>query len=239
MVPSRRCNGKIPVASFVCAFALVSSALAGPDWDEGPTDAGSTASTAQVITVTSAVNTITGKLTASALVQGDFQDCFLINIETPSQFSITTGPGIGGNPAFNPMLFLFRVDASPTATLAHGVMANNDISFGSTVAGLRQLTNDGSGGGVFGPGVYMIAICGFGSQPINANGQNIFNQAFLQAGVIAGTAAGLEDTRLAGWSADGDVGNYVLNVQGVTGIPAPGALALLALGGLASRRRTR
>ncbi|MFZ9915145.1 MAG: hypothetical protein ACO3IB_07385, partial [Phycisphaerales bacterium] len=189
------------------------------------------------------INTVTGRLNGTALTGGgDFQDCFLINIDSPMAFSLTTAPGTGGPAGFAPMMFLFRIDLRDGVFVAKAVMAHNVIALGNPQAGLKQESNDGSGTIVATSGLYLIAISGFGSQPINAAGQFLFNQQFLQAGIFGGPAAApVEDYLLAGWSAPGSYGNYLMTITGVSGaqIPAPGALGLLALAGLAGRRRQR
>lgn len=241
MAASRRAPGAL-VAVLPLALALAPAALAGPDWDEGVSDAGSTLGTAQVISVTGAVNTISGKL-SGGLLAGDYQDCFLLDISSPTTFSLTTSLGAGSPPGFNPMMFLFRVENLQGQLVAKAIMANNDKSPTDVQSTLQRNTNDGSGTFISQAGLYLIAISGFGSQPINAQGQLLFNQAFLEPGVIAGPVQNpqLSDYLLAGWSSDGSFGNYTMTVTGVSGtqVPAPGALALLALGGLARRRRQR
>lgn len=247
MAAHRRSPGALVVAlslaTTLAVASLASNALAGPDWEEGPTDAGSTLGTAQVINTSSTVNTITGKLSGTALLAGDYQDCFLIQISDPTVFSLSTSPGLGGPPGFDPMMFLFRVDNNQGQLVAKAIMANNDKSAGNPQAGLQRYTNDGSGTFLNDPGLYLIAISGFGSQPINASGQFLFNQEFLTPGVIAGPNASqqMSDYLLAGWASDGSFGTYTMTVSGVSGTqaPAPGALSLLALGGLARRRRQR
>lgn len=226
---------------FAVAFALFTAtpALAGPDWDEGATDAGSTVGTAQVIDTTGSLNSIKGKLGGPGFVTGDFQDCFLLNVSDPLGFNISLSSTFGSPPGFDPMMFLFRVDMLDGVMVAKAVLANNDKSAGSPLPALGPAANDGSGAMV-GPGIYLIAISGFGSQPVNALGEFVFSQSFLQPGVIGGPApqpAG--GYLLDAWSADGSFGNYELLVQGVSGVPSPGAVALLGLAGIAARRRQR
>ena len=238
MAASRRAPGAL-VAVLPLALALAPAALAGPDWDEGVSDAGSTLGTAQVISVTGAVNTISGKL-SGGLLAGDYQDCFLLDISSPTTFSLTTSLGAGSPPGFNPMMFLFRVDETQNGPVAKALLANNDKSPGNPLPGLTNAANDGSNATLRSPGLYLIAISGFGSQPINASGEFVFRQTFLQSGVIGGPAESPNGGYLlAGWSSDGDYGSYELLVQGVSGVPAPGAVALLGLAGLAARRRQR
>ena len=238
MAAFRRSHGALVAA---LPLAIASVAVGGPDWEE-VSDAGSTLGTAQAITTSGAVNTISGKL-SGGLLAGDYQDCFLLEISNPSVFSLTTSLGLGSPPGFNPMMFLFRVDNLQGQLVAKAVLANNDKSPTDVQSVLQRQSNDGSGTVVTQAGLYLVAISGFGSQPINAQGQFLFNQEFLQPGVIAGPNQNpqLSDYVLAGWSNDGSFGNYTMTVTGVTGtqLPAPGALALLALGGLVSRRRQR
>lgn len=231
-----RADGLLSVALSVSALTLAPVALAGPDWDEGALDAGSTLGSAQAISVNGGINTITGKLAGSAFMVGDYQDCFLVYIDSPQTFSISTSPGAGGASSLDPMLFLFRVEAG---NFTRAIMANNDFAGGSSAAGLRASTNDGSGVTVSTAGLYLIAISGFASQPIDATGAALFNQAFLQPGVIAGPGPGSGDLNLFAWNAEGSSGTYVLTLEGVSGVPAPGALSLLALGGLIARKRRR
>jgi MYXO-CTERM domain-containing protein len=236
-----RCpRGGFAVASAVFALTLAAPALAGPDWDEGATDAGSTVGTAQVIDTSGSLNSIKGKLGGPGFVTGDFQDCFLLSVTDADAFNISLTSTFGGPPGFDPMMFLFRIDIINGSMVAKAILANNDKSQGNPLPGLTNAANDGSGAVVRAPGLYLIAISGFGSQPVNALGEFVFSQSFLQPGVIGGPASNPSGGYLLdGWSADGSFGNYELLVQGVAGVPAPGAFALLALGGLAGRRRQR
>lgn len=237
---SRCPRGGFAVASAVFALTLAAPALAGPDWDEGATDAGSTVGTAQVIDTSGSLNSIKGKLGGPGFVTGDFQDCFLLSVTDADAFNISLTSTFGGPPGFDPMMFLFRIDILNGSMVAKAILANNDKSQGNPLPGLTNAANDGSGAVVRAPGLYLIAISGFGSQPVNALGEFVFSQSFLQPGVIGGPASNPSGGYLLdGWSADGSFGNYELLVQGVAGVPAPGAFALLALGGLAGRRRQR
>jgi len=236
---SFRACGLLPVVG-VAAIALTSTALAGPDWDEGATDAGSTLDTAQTISTSGSLNSIKGKLGGPGFLAGDFQDCFLLRVDDPLGFNITLSSTFGGPPGFDPMMFLFRVDETQNGPVAKALLANNDKSPGNPLPGLTNAANDGSNATLRSPGLYLIAISGFGSQPINASGEFVFRQTFLQSGVIGGPAESPNGGYLlAGWSSDGDYGSYELLVQGVSGVPAPGAVALLGLAGLAARRRQR
>lgn len=238
MAAFRRSHGALVSA---LPLVIASAALGGPDWEE-ISDAGSTLETAQAISTTGPVSTISGKLSGGFLA-GDYQDCFLLEITDPTFFSLTTSLGVGSPAGFNPMMFLFRVENFQGQVIAKAVMANNDKSPTDVQSTLQRNTNDGSGTTITQAGLYLVAISGFGSQPVNAQGQLLFNQAFLQPGVIAGPnpSSEISNYALAGWTSDGSFGNYTMTVTGVSGtqVPAPGALALLALSGLAVRRRQR
>ena len=85
--------------SVVSSLSLSAAAIAGPDWDEGPNDAGSTLDTSQTITTDGSLTSIRGKLGGPGLLAGDYQDCFMIRVSDPTVFSVTTAPGAGGPPA--------------------------------------------------------------------------------------------------------------------------------------------
>lgn len=240
MVVFRRPPGLLSVAVPAAALALAPCAFAGPDWEEGASDAGSTLETAQTVDTTGSLNSISGKLRGPGVLAGDYQDCFLIEVTDPLGFNISLTSTFGGPPGFDPMMFLFRVDDSPNGRVAKALLANNDKSADTLLPALSREATDGSGAVLRTPGLYLIAISGFGSQPVNASGQRIFSQSFLQSGVIGGpTQEPVDGYLLAGWTADGDFGDYQLTVQGISGVPAPGAIGLLALCGVVGRRRQR
>lgn len=207
------------------------SASVGPNWDKDlEEDAGANTLTAQPITV-STLTTITGKI-AGDTSDGptDFQDVYRILVSDPGTFlvDLTNAPG-GGSATFDTCLYLF--DEAGFARLA-----NNDAEPGQTGSLLRNLANDGSNYRLTEPGVYFLVVCGFPSQPVR-NGEFVFNQAFLQPGVIA-TGIGNAPWTL-GWNQPGATGDYSIRVTGMTGVPSPGAVLPLALAGLIGRRRRR
>ena len=207
---------------FLIALATTSSvALCGPDWDEGAHgDAGSTASTAQVITTAGTVNTVRGSLTAN-LLGGDYQDMY----------------ADGGSATFNPLLYAFRVEGFGDTAHAFAMLGNNIAMAGVVGARLGPIANDNSGVRLTEAGYYAIAISGFSSRPTNAFGESLFGSNIFGAGNLVGPADGLNNLGLAGWDSDGQTGEYLLHLSGITGVPAPGAIALLGLAGLISRRR--
>ncbi len=223
---------------FLIALATTSSvALCGPDWDEGAHgDAGSTASTAQVITTAGTVNTVRGSLTAN-LLGGDYQDMYVIYVASPTSFSVSTLTADGGSATFNPMLYAFRYEGFGETAHASAMLGNNIAMAGVVGARLGPIANDNSGVRLTEAGYYAIAISGFSSRPTNAFGESLFGSNIFGAGNLVGPADGLNNLGLAGWDSDGQTGEYLLHLSGITGVPAPGAIALLGLAGLISRRR--
>ncbi len=222
-------------ASALCGVASIT--LAGPDWDEGTQgDAGSTASTAQVITTTGTVNTVRGSL-GQNLLGGDFQDMYVIYVASPTSFSVSTLAADGGSASFNPMLYAFRYEGFGANAQAIAMLGNNIAMPGMVGARLGPNANDSSGVRLTEPGYYAIAISGYASRPTNAFGDTLFGANIFGAGNLVGPADGLSNIVLAGWDSDGQTGEYVMHLSGITGVPAPGAVALLGLAGLIGRRR--
>ena len=206
--------------------------LAGPDWVEGKTDAGSTFLTAQRTFGTGQLTTITGALSAPSAFAGgaaDYEDLFLVTITDPSKFSMTVA-----NADFDAQIWVFNVTLPGQL---FGLLANNDTRMGNMPV-IGPFATDGSGAALTLPGVYAIAISGAGRFPIS-NGGAIFN--FGSPTEISGPDGPGGFLPLSGWSGVGEVGSYVLELEG-TGffdVPGPGGLALLALGALFGGRRRR
>ena len=98
----------IPI--LVCSLA--GSAFAGPDWDEGAKDAGSTPATSQPVTgsTSTAVTRVRGGTSATALVgTPDLVDIYLVKTgSNTSQFKFDMNMGTGGAPAWNARLTIFK-----------------------------------------------------------------------------------------------------------------------------------
>lgn len=221
----------LPILSTLVALTAPASASIGPNWDKDlEEDAGGNVLTAQPITV-STVTTITGRI-AGDLSDGptDFQDVYRLVVSDPGTFlvDLTNAPG-GGSATFDTCLYLF--DEAGFARLA-----NNDAAPGQTGSLLRNLANDGSNYRLTDPGVYFLVVCGFPSQPVR-DGEFVFNQAFLEAGIIA-TGSGNAPWTL-GWNQPGAIGDYSIRVTGIAGVPSPGAAIPLLAAGLMGRRRRR
>lgn len=214
------------------------SALAGPDWIEIG-DAGSTLSTAQRVVGVGQLSRIVGTLSTSGIGVGDraaatgvddFEDMYLIRIEVPSTFSFEVGSA-----AFNAQLFLFNITLPGEA---FGLLASDDTAM-SNAPLLTSPATDGTGAQVVLPGLYAVAISGFGRVPVSQSGP-IFH--FATPTEISGPDGPGGLNPLAGWTGIGQTGTYRLNVQGVdwVDIPAPSAgAAVLGGGAWIGRRRRR
>jgi MYXO-CTERM domain-containing protein len=218
--------------SFAIALATASVAFAGPVWELDYTDdAKDTASTAQAITA-STLTQINGKLTGTALVgDSDFVDMYLVKVFQPSIVSFSTAGGaFGGYANFDSQLFLFRADGDIQNPKALAALANRNASPENEGAFIGNESTDGSFK-IDAPGLYFIAIAGVGAQPIGKNSNALWpNLGSLEVG-FGGLLPHVT------WGQQGATGEYSIRVTGVTGVPTPGALALLGLAGLVGRRR--
>ncbi len=97
---------------FLLAAALVSAAFAGPEFDEGPKDAGSTPSTATTVSASQnvSVTRLRGSTAATALVgAADQVDMYLVLTgSSVSTFKIDMDMGTGGSPVWDARLTLFK-----------------------------------------------------------------------------------------------------------------------------------
>ena len=158
-----------------------------------------------------------GPLTAITGFRGPDADLYLIFIPNPADFEARTWP----NSAGDTQLWLFD-------TNGFGITFNDD-----DVGLLSRIT----GQFLPGPGNYLLAISSFDYDARDAGNQEIWLD----------TPFGLERqpdgpgqaNPLAQWGGGGGSGAYRIDLRGVEFIPAPGAMALLGLGGLLARRRRR
>ena len=107
----------IPI--LVCSLA--GSAFAGPDWDEGAKDAGSTPATSQPVTgsTSTTVVRVRGGTSATALVgTPDLVDIYLVKTGSsdPLEFKFDMNMGTGGAPAWNARLTIFKKTVVPCGT---------------------------------------------------------------------------------------------------------------------------
>lgn len=218
---------------FIAAAAVVAAgrvALAGPDWVESG-DAGSSVSSAQIPIGTSGapINSISGVLTGNGLLP-DFEDCYMIKIINPAAFSMRA---VGAN--FNARLYLFNVTI---AGAGYGLLDNDDQTGTNNLPLVNPLSTDGTNVHVTVPGDYMIAITGSSRHADSLTGHIYFHEIPTE---ISGPDGPGGFNALTGWSGAGEFGSYniVLTGAGFPGIPAPGSMALLALGGVLAARRKR
>ncbi len=212
----------------------VGTAMAGPDWAEIG-DAGDKLPTAQVPFGPGAtLNSISGVLTGAGVV-GDFADCYLIRIVTPTLFSATVTSA-----DFNPQLFLFNISVPGGA---FGLLANDDQSGANNLPKFTNLSTDGTNVIVALPGDYMLGISGNQFHPFAPSGPGgqtgrVFNYA--SATEVSGPDGPGGFNQYTEWQGTGVSGNYhiVLTGAGFPSTPAPGtATLLLAAGAVAARRR--
>jgi len=240
----RRCGANVvPAFALLCAASSVlsvgSAAYAGPIWDDDLTeDAEALPAGAQVVT-TAVVGEIRGKLSGSAFMGGgDFIDMYALRITQPLELKFSTGGSQtgGGFAQFDSRMFLFRAAGDGLNGDALAVFGNDDAFPGTTGSFLGSTANDGSGFVLQSPGIYYIAITVDGINALNENGGQIFE------GIAnPGTIAFGNFQKFGGWGgqAASNGGDYAISVQGIAGIPAPGAVALLGLAGILGRGRRR
>ena len=185
------------------AAAWMSSAAASVIFTE-TTDAGDSLTTAADTTAVVGLSRINGRLSNEPSTL-DYVDMFKLSITSAGRFKATTGTLFDPFLIADPVLFLF--DASGIG------IAMDDESGGDSQASL---------GFTLAPGDYFLAIAFAGIEPLDINGNPIFN-AFGDLAVISTGALG-------SWSGPlfaidpAIVGAYSFSV------PLPGTLALVLLG---------
>ena len=217
------------------------AASAGPDWIEGG-DAGSAPGTAQVAAVAE-LRSIAGRLDGTEITfdrgDGDFEDVYLIEIKSISEFFAETDGFDGGSSQFDSLLCLFDLDGNAIIANMESPLLKDrggEVSRGGGVLGSRLQANstDGTGAVIPGPGFYYLAICGRGNFPRDSMQLPLFD--FDSFGEISGPdgAGEKNDGMLSGWEGEGQTGNYLIFLDGVCGIVnAPVAAPLMSPVGLA------
>lgn len=221
------------VVALACCGAAHGQTVLGPEWIEQG-DAGSLPGSAQTITTTGSVTSLRGALQGPAGIAGgvgDFEDMYRLIIAVPTAFHLRTDPGSGGGADFNTQLWVFAVNGL-------GILGNDDAFDPGVGSNIFQFATDGSGAGILQPGEYLIAVSGLLNRP-TAGGQHIF--FFASTTEISGPDGPGGDSPVDGWDTDPNChfGDYIISMQGVTGVPAPGALAVLALSACIGPRRRR
>ena len=194
----------------VSAVLACSGMAYGQIWNEVP-DAGELPGTAQTPIGSGPLTTIFGNRSGDA-------DMYLIHIPNPAAgFYARTWPNSSGDT----QLWLFD-------------LAGNGVTFNDDDVGLLSRI---TGQFLSGPGDYYLAISSYNYDALNAGGQLIWNNTpFGTERPPDGPGA---PGPVAGWSGASGSGAYQIDLRGVEFIPAPGAMALLGLGGLLAMRRRR
>lgn len=187
-------------------------------------DAGQTQATAQVGAGTpGALTNILGSLLTTTDA-----DLYIIDIADPGVFSATTENAGTGD--LDTELFLLTLTGAP-------IFLNDDgaFSLGSTLP-------EGSFGSLA-AGRYLLGVALSGYEPININGQLLFDFD-TNANGLRGPKTGLQPAFLGDFTGDGlgVAGAYDIQLTGVAAIPEPATNALLLAGGallafVARRRR--
>jgi hypothetical protein len=167
----------------IALLALAAApAIAGPDWTEGPIDAGK--NNGQNVPVGTPVDSISGTLGGTDSDGGvDVADSYVIDVNEKETFIATTQEtpallGEDGDSAtqsrtgavmpFNAAIFLFRTDR-------FGIVGNRDISSTDSRARIFPTPTDGSPVRIPGPGRYILAISYGDVFPVTGQGQALFN----------------------------------------------------------------
>jgi hypothetical protein len=217
---------RIAMAVGVCAFAA-GQAAAGPDWIERG-DAGSRLGSAQPVLGDGEIGSISGDLSSGVLTP-DLEDAYLIRILNPVAFRFDL-TGV----SFDTSVFLFNVTLGDEA---FGALANLD-SPSTPGPLLGPMANDSTGFKITNPGIYMIVIAAAGRTPVSRTGEIFFfaSQTETSGPDGVGGVNPHED-----WIGTGAGGSYTIDIEGTgfVDVPAPGAAAIMAVGGLMMARRRR
>lgn len=159
-------------------------------------------------------------------------DVFIINIDDPANFSVTTV----GLSLVDTQLFLFSLDGRAIYT--------NDDATGFT---LQSTLPSGSSFGPMVAGLYLLGISPGLLDPIDTNGQLVFQDPpDGDTTAVRGPRTGAGN--LGGFLNGGaqDSGQYSMNITGASAaVPEPSSVALVACGagllfaGIRARRRSR
>lgn len=196
-------------ASLLVSALLAGVALAGPDWTEGPVDAGK--NTPQNIPTGTPVDSISGTLggaTSDSDGGTDAVDSYIIDVNEKETFIATTeetpppplldpeaasGAARNGPVApFNASIFLFRIDRV-------GIVGNQDISINDPRARIFPTPTDGSPVRIPEPGRYILAISYGDVFPVNAQGFRLFDFTSDDAGPFQVSGPDASTSPAANW----------------------------------------
>lgn len=184
--------------------AALSGCFPGQSWDEfanGGGDAGALPHTAQIVARSNATPCDTPVQVVTGVLQPNDVDMYLICIPNPSAFVASTIDATG----WDTQLWLFRCDGT-------GIMHNDDhqTSIESRL--------DNSLNCITEPGIYLLAISGYGRTAVDSAGNPLWTTTDLRCAPSA--------SRLAGWQGVSDEsGGYRIALSGVAFAPAQGCPA--------------
>ena len=234
--------------STVLLAYIAGSAFAGPDWDEGAKDAGSTPTTSQTVSgsTNTAVTRVRGGTSATALVgTPDLVDIYLVKTgSNPLEFKFDMNMGTGGAPAWNARLTIFK-----KTVVNCGTIATNYVTLGFPIAtvvkasSLRPwpildgsvLVNNPTGGPPATLGSlmaadteYYVAVSGLNNLPIGLNSDcgttGSTKTMFLNTTGFGMYRIPTNDApyHLTSWTdpATAETGEYSIPVDGMYPIPA-------------------
>lgn len=201
----------------ILALAAISGSALADDWHEVG-DAGGLPP-GQITVGNGPLDHIIGKLEGARDIGNDYEDMYCIRITDAAHFSATS---VGGA-TFDTQLFLFSFDG-------HGVTFNDD-----SVGVQSTLTSQY----VVAPGMYHLAITGYNNDPVDASGALLWNNSPF--GIERQADGPGAANAIASWTGSGGTGDYIISLTGAEfcRVPAPGAMAMLGLGGLVAARRRR
>jgi PEP-CTERM motif-containing protein len=186
-------------------------------------DAGQTLAGAQTTGILGGqpLNTIVGTIST-----GTDADLFLITLTAPTTFSATT---TGGLTLMDTALFLFD-------GMGNAIFTNDDangMSLQSTLPAGTGFTM------TLGPGTYYLGISLSGNEPINQNGQLLF-EAYINGDStsLRGPASGINPSTefdFNGNTSFSETGVYEIDLTGVetVAVPEPSTIGLFIAGALA------
>lgn len=198
--------------------------LAGPIWGEGPEsngaggtkDAGATIETSQQVASPlapssgSTLTRISGRTSATSLLQADLVDLYEINITNPANFSASTSGS-----SFDTAIFLFRkVLDNNGVPQAQPVVMNDNVN---DVATWSQI--GGSTGAIVGlnAGIHYLGITKTGGLPIACRGEPSYAPLYTYtpgSKIVVYPSASQASWTLCDWVNIGEGGDYQINITG-------------------------
>lgn len=208
-------HGRRNTIAALSLFAA-SAAIAGPIWCEPmPGDAGAVPTGANITRGTGPLFAIKGTLQGAPprgiVGTADFHDVYRIRIVFPDKFVATTNPDFqNAGAAFNSRLFLFDADG-------RALLGNlNDPNGIPGAATIFPAADDGTGFVLDQPGIYLLAITGAPSLPLNAAGDQLFDfENPFEVSGPDGVPLGASDV-LNQWSSPELTGEYRIALFGAS-----------------------